>query len=76
MDVQLGELGRIVLILRQQFGDHVVLVVGRVDQAGLTSAVRRVQRVGNLVGRHAKRVRLVAIDVDGELRVLAPAGRW
>src|SRR5262249_42855826 len=53
-DVQQRERLRITLVFRQQLHHHPVLIARRVDGRDLRSAVRAVERVLDLVRRHAK----------------------
>ena len=59
--------GGIVLILWQHFGNYLIFVGRRVNSGNLAIAVRRIERVFNLLRRHSHRLRFVAIDIHGNL---------
>ena len=61
---------RIRLVLRLQLHDDRILVARREDGRDLARTVRRVQRVLDLVRRHAQRGGAFAIDVDPHLRAV------
>ena len=69
-DVEKGQLGRIVLVFRQQFHDDVILIVGRVYGADLAGTVGGIERIGDLRRRQSKGGRFIVVDFHGELRVL------
>ena len=65
-DIAAGSL----LELRRDPQDHLILIVRRVDLRDLPRAVGVVERVLDLVRGQAERRQLVAVHLDGDLRVL------
>src|SRR6266404_487660 len=65
---EIGQGRRVALILGQQFHNNPVLIHRRINGGDLPLAVGIVQRVFDLIGRHAQRIRFVAIDVYQHLR--------
>ena len=61
---------------RRQLEQHLVFVDRRVNRRDPARAVGVVERVLDLVGGDAERRRLVAIDVDVDLRARDLRGRW
>ena len=49
--------------------DHLIIVRRRVDGRDLARAEGVVERVADLIGRHAENARAIAVDLDGALRV-------
>ena len=69
-EIQQLERGWITLVFRKQLEDHPILIVGRVDRRDLARAVRVVQRLLDLLHRHAQGGGAVAVDPHAHLRVL------
>jgi hypothetical protein len=63
-----GQLGRIALVPGIELHDDPVLVRRRVDRRDLARPIAAVERVLDLIGAHPQHRRLVAIDVDRDLR--------
>ena len=70
LHVEHRERRRILLVLRRDLHDHLVLVVRREDLRDLPRAVRRRQRRLDLIDRQAERRDLLAIERDVQLRIL------
>ena len=67
-EIEQRQRGRIVLELRRELEQHFVLVHRRVDRRHPARPVGVVERALDLVRRHAERRRLVAVDLDVDLR--------
>ena len=68
-DIQQRQCRRIGLIARLELHHHPILVVWRIYRRDLARAVRVIQRAFDRLRRNAQRGGLVAIDIDGDLRL-------
>ncbi len=70
LHIELGQIGRIDAELRLRLQDDLVVVGRHVDGADLTRAIGVVELVAHLIDGDAVDRGLLAVDVDGHLRVL------
>src|SRR5262245_9293423 len=68
-DIGLREIGRALLEFRIVLDDDLILVRRRIERCDLTRPELTIERIPHLIFGKAKRRRLVAIDIDGELRI-------
>ena len=66
-DVELLESARTALVLGLHFQDHGILIGRRIDIRNLSVPIGGIQRVLDLLGRDAKRLGPIALDVDVDL---------
>ena len=69
-DVEQRKRPRLVLELRLELHDHLILVVRRIDRRNLARAVCRIQCILDLQHVETEGGGAVAVDVDGERRIL------